>query len=93
LKPRLLKKETLECNVLEVRTQEGLGSSLSAILVNGRIRVGDTIVACGLDGPVVTRVRTLIAPQAMKEIRVRRSFALPLIYWCTGFLDFWFLDN
>lgn len=36
------------CSVLEVKTMEGLGTSVDVVLVNGTIKEGDKIVVCGL---------------------------------------------
>ena len=33
---------------------EGLGTTLDVILVHGQLREGDTIVVCGLNGPITT---------------------------------------
>jgi hypothetical protein len=50
--------------VLEVKTLEGLGTTIDVVLINGVLREGDRIVACGLQGPIVTRIKALKTPQA-----------------------------
>lgn len=51
------------CQVLEVKTMEGLGTTVDVVLVNGTLREGDRIVVCGLSGPIVTRIKSLKTPQ------------------------------
>jgi len=65
---KIMYHENLECTVLEVKAIEGLGTTMDVIVVNGRIKEKDTIVVCGLDGPIVTQIRSLLTPQPMKEI-------------------------
>ena len=46
----------LSCTVLEVKAIEGLGTTVDVILITGELREGDTVVLCGLNGPIVTQV-------------------------------------
>jgi len=71
---RLLSLERLQCTVLEVKMVEGLGYTIDVILVNGELHEGDQIVVCGFDGPIVTNIRALLTPDAMKEIRVKGHY-------------------
>ena len=66
--------DKIECTVLEVKVVEGLGTCLDVILVNGIIKEGDTIVVCGMNGPIVTQIRALLTPQPMKEMRVKSTY-------------------
>jgi len=59
--------------VLEVKTEHGLGTVVTAIIYDGEIRVGDTIVLAGLSGPIVTKVRALFRPRPLDEMRAPRA--------------------
>jgi translation initiation factor 5B len=62
----------LQATVLEVKAITGLGTTIDCILVNGKLREGDTIVLATSDGSaVVTQIRSLLMPQPMKELRVK----------------------
>jgi len=44
------------------------------VLVNGILKVGETIILQGFNGPIVTQVRALLTPQPMKELRVKSEY-------------------
>jgi translation initiation factor 5B len=71
---RLHFSEEVQCTVLEVKVIEGLGTTLDVILVNGMLHEGDTIVLCGLNGPIVTTIRAVLAPQPLRELRVKGNY-------------------
>ncbi len=55
--------------VLEVKEVQGLGTTIDTIIYAGSIKVGDCIVVGGKDGNIVTKVRALLQPKALQEIR------------------------
>ena len=71
---RLYLKPQLECTVLEVKQIEGLGTTIDVILVNGELCVNDKIVLCGFNGPIHTKIRALLTPGDMRELRVKNNY-------------------
>ena len=66
--------EELECSVMEVKTEEGLGTTLDVILSDGILNEGDKIMMASLNGPVITTIRSLLTPKPMKELRVKNEY-------------------
>jgi translation initiation factor 5B len=59
--------------VLEVKEEPGLGVTVNTIIYDGVLRKGDTIVIGGKDKPVVTKVRAVLLPKPLDEIRDPRD--------------------
>jgi translation initiation factor 5B len=59
--------------VLEVKEEPGLGVTIDAIIYDGVLNHGDTIVVGGLPDPIVTHVRALLMPKPLDEIRDPRE--------------------
>lgn len=74
LAKRLMYSDDLQATVLEVKEIRGLGTTIDCILVNGRLREGDTMIVAGTEGPIVTQIRSLLMPQPMKELRVKNQY-------------------
>lgn len=58
-----------EGTVLEVREEVGLGITLNAIIYDGILHAEDTIVIGGKEGPITTKIRAILIPQPLEEIR------------------------
>ncbi len=59
--------------VLEVREEPGLGITVNAIIYDGVLKKGDIIVVGGREQPIVTRVRAVLLPKPLDEIRDPRD--------------------
>ncbi|WP_094228182.1 translation initiation factor IF-2 [Methanolobus psychrotolerans] len=60
--------------VLEVKEEKGLGTTIDTILYDGIIRKGDTIVVGSLGNPIQTKVRALLKPRPLSEIKSEERF-------------------
>ena len=58
----------------QVKALPGLGTTVDVILVNGKLKEGDTVVLAGVEGPIVTQIRALLTPQPLKELRVKNQY-------------------
>lgn len=74
MKKRNTYSGNFECVLLEVKIVEGFGATVDAILVDGHLHEGDRICICSTDGPVVTKIKSILMPQPLKEIRVKTPF-------------------
>jgi len=55
--------------ILEVREEPGLGTTIDVIIYDGIIKRGDLIIVGGLDKPIISRVRALLLPKPLDEMR------------------------
>lgn len=60
-------------SVLEVKEEVGLGTTIDAIIYNGTIKTDDKIVIGTTEEPVVTRIKALLKPKPLDEIRDPRE--------------------
>lgn len=60
--------------VIEVKEEQGLGTTLDVIVADGAIEVEDRIVVGGVTEPIVTTVRALLQPRPLEEIRTESRF-------------------
>ncbi|MBI3037013.1 translation initiation factor IF-2 [Candidatus Woesearchaeota archaeon] len=59
--------------VLEVKQEKGLGATVDVIVYDGSLQKNDTVVIGGLEGPVVTKVKALLEPAPLAEMRDRKA--------------------
>ncbi len=59
--------------ILEVKEEKGLGTTVDTIIYNGTLHINDTVVIGGIDEPIVTKVRALLEPAELAEMREKKS--------------------
>jgi len=64
--------------VLEVNEETGLGPSANVILLDGTLRHGDSIVVGKRDGAISTRIKALLLPKPLDEMRDPRDKFKPV---------------
>lgn len=74
LAKRVSFSKELQCTVMEVKAIPGLGTTIDVCLVNGKLKLCDTIIVPGQEGPIVTQVRGLLLPQPNKDLRVKNNY-------------------
>jgi translation initiation factor 5B len=60
--------------ILEVKEERGLGTTLDVILHDGELKAGDTVIVGTAHDPVVTKIRALLKPKPLSEIRSEERF-------------------
>jgi len=58
-----------EGTILEVKEEKGHGTTLDAIIYKGTLKRGDTVVLGSAGAPIVAKVRALLKPRPLDEIR------------------------
>ncbi len=58
---------------LEVKEEPGLGTTIDAIIYDGIVKKGDLIVVGGIEKPIETKIRALLLPKPLDEIRDPRE--------------------
>ena len=64
--------------VLEVNEEIGLGPSANLILIDGILRVGDTVLVAKRDKAVTTKIKALLLPKPLDEMRDPRDKFKPV---------------
>ena len=59
--------------VLEVKEEKGLGTTLDVIIYDGCLKKGDMVVIGGVNGAIVTKIKALLEPAPLSEIRDKKS--------------------
>lgn len=56
--------------IMEVKDERGLGTTIDVIVYDGSLRVGDTIVLGARNGTIITKIRALLEPKPLDEMRM-----------------------
>ncbi|MCS7145160.1 MAG: translation initiation factor IF-2 [Nitrososphaerota archaeon] len=67
------REDGAEGAVLEVVEEVGLGATVNAVINNGVLRVEDRIAVLSREGPTVVKVRALLMPKPLDEMRDPRD--------------------
>lgn len=59
--------------ILEVKEQKGLGTVLDVIIYDGKLKVGDQIVVATQNGIIEAKVKTMLEPSGMAEMREKKA--------------------
>src|SRR3989338_762959 len=59
--------------VLEVKEEPGIGKTIDVIIYDGTLRKNDTIVIGTLTEPIATKVKALLEPLPLKDIRDKKT--------------------
>jgi len=59
--------------VLEVKEDKGIGTTMDVIIYDGTLKKNDTIVIGTLDEPIATKVKALLEPLPLKDIRDKKT--------------------
>ncbi len=64
--------------VLEINEEVGLGPSANVILLDGVLKHGDSIVIAKRDGAIVTKIKSILLPKPLDEMRDPRDKFRPV---------------
>jgi len=73
LKERLEVSEKCKGTILEVKEVKGLGTTVDVIIYDGKVNRGDYLIVGG-EEPIITRIKALLRPPELKELRVEKKF-------------------
>ena len=59
--------------ILEVKEEKGLGITLDTIIYNGSLKVNNHLVIGNIDEPIVVKIRALLEPAELAEMREKKS--------------------
>jgi translation initiation factor 5B len=73
LKDQLVKTDESAGTILEVKTMTGLGTVIDCVIYDGTIHRND-FLAIGGKSHIITKIRALLVPDPMKDIRTEKKF-------------------
>jgi len=74
MRKKLITADEPACGiVLEVREEEGLGTTLDVIVYDGLIRKNDLFIVSSRTGYIVSRVRAILLPRPLQDMRMHEG--------------------
>ncbi len=73
LKGRLKLSDVGKGMVLEVKEMKGFGTTIDAVLYDGKVKRNDFLVVGGKE-PIVTKIKALLEPKPLRELRIEKQF-------------------
>ncbi|MEM3863849.1 MAG: translation initiation factor IF-2 [Metallosphaera sp.] len=58
--------------ILEVKEEQGLGHTIDVIIYDGILKKNDTIALGGLNGVIVTKIRNILLPAPLQDMRISK---------------------
>ena len=71
-----MKSDIGKGTVLEVEEFKGLGVTIDVILYDGEIKKGDYLVIGSSDGVINTRIKSILVPEPLKDMRMEKKFRM-----------------
>nr|WP_236748914.1 translation initiation factor IF-2 [Acidianus manzaensis] len=59
--------------ILEVKEDPGLGHTIDVIIYDGILKKNDIIILGGVNGTIVTKVRSLLLPSPLQDMRIAKT--------------------
>lgn len=72
-KLQIAEQESAKGTILEVKNVQGLGKTIDVILYNGTLKVNEYLVIGGIEAPLVVKIRALLEPAELQEMRDKKS--------------------
>jgi len=72
--------------ILEVKEIQGLGHTIDVIIYEGVLKKNDIIALGGINGPIITKVRSILVPKPLQDIKVVKTdlTAIDEVYAAAG---------
>ncbi|MEM1599482.1 MAG: translation initiation factor IF-2, partial [Sulfolobaceae archaeon] len=64
--------------ILEVKETPGLGHTIDTIIYDGVIKKNDVIILGGINGVIITRVRSIFMPKPLQDMKVGKYDLIPI---------------
>jgi len=72
-KLEISENEPARGTILEIKEEKGMGTTADVVIYSGSLTKNDYIAVGGVDNIVTTKIRSLLKPEALSEIRDRKS--------------------